>query len=292
MKSEICPICDGDDFKKLLTATDYSNTKEAFDIVQCTCGMTLTYPAPKENEIEHFYTTTNYISHKEKSDSLIDSVYLQVRKFTLRWKLSIIKSVTDETELLDFGCGAGEFLKHCLSRGYRAKGYEPTHSAAELACKKTQTDIATRISEIDSTYSVITLWHVLEHVHRLNETLGFLRSRLKPHGTIFIAVPNHKSYDASKYAHYWAGYDVPRHLWHFDRLTMHKLTEKHNLLIKKIIPMKLDPYYISLVSEQYKSPKKNLLSRTLNAIRVGWKSNLTAKRTGEYSSLIYVIQHA
>jgi hypothetical protein len=129
-------------------------------------------------------------------------------------------------------------------------------------------------------------------VQRLNETIEYLKSILEKDGIIFIAVPNHKSHDAAIYKQHWAGYDVPRHIWHFDRITMNQLMEKHNFEIKQIIPMKLDPYYISLISEQYKSPGKNVIARMTNAVLTGWRSNAKAKVTGEYSSLIYVIQHA
>jgi 2-polyprenyl-3-methyl-5-hydroxy-6-metoxy-1,4-benzoquinol methylase len=59
------------------------------------------------------------------------------------------------------------------------------------------------------------MWHVLEHVPDLNNQIAELKRLLKPNGTIFIAVPNFKSFDAKYYQEYWAAFDVPRHLWHF-----------------------------------------------------------------------------
>jgi 2-polyprenyl-3-methyl-5-hydroxy-6-metoxy-1,4-benzoquinol methylase len=280
-------------FDILLSTADYSNTKEKFSITKCSaCGLRQTQPQPTPENITKYYEMATYISHKEKAIGLIDFIYLQARIFTLRWKLSVIQSISDKKRLLDFGCGAGDFLKYCLSKGYDATGYEPIKPAAKITEVKTNTSVFTQLNQIHPFYSLITLWHVLEHVHKLNETIQHLKSILEKDGIIFIAVPNHKSYDATTYKHYWAGYDVPRHLWHFDKTTMNQLMEKHNLKVKKIIPMRLDPYYISLVSEQYKSPEKNLIVRMTNSIIMGWKSNVMAKTTGEYSSLIYVIQHA
>ena len=64
---------------------------------------------------------------------------------------------------------------------------------------------------------MITLWHVLEHLPNLEEQVSTLKSLLKEKGTLIVAVPNHKSYDAKHYKNFWAAYDVPRHLWHFNQ---------------------------------------------------------------------------
>ena len=56
--------------------------------------------------------------------------------------------------------------------------------------------------------------------------------------------------------------------------------------IESVHPMKLDAFYVSLLSEKYKGNKLGFL----NAIRVGIQSNMKAKKTGEYSSLIYTIK--
>jgi 2-polyprenyl-3-methyl-5-hydroxy-6-metoxy-1,4-benzoquinol methylase len=293
MTLEKCELCDNEEFKPLLQTTDYSTTHEPFAIIQCrNCGFLQTSPIPDEQDIEKYYQTTNYISHRDKPTGLIEIVYLQARKFTLRWKLSILQRLTTKKHILDYGCGTGEFLKYCLSHGYTGFGYEPTASAALLATTKTERVIASNHKQLTDSFGIITLWHVLEHVHQLNETIGFLKSRLDKDGTMFIAVPNHNSADASHYKQYWAAYDVPRHLWHFDQKTMKKLVEKHSLQIEQTIPMKLDPYYISLISEQYKTNQKFTLSSIIKAIKNAWTSNSQARKTGEYSSLIYVITHA
>lgn len=291
MKNEKCPSCGNTTFKKLFTTSDYSNTREEFTVTECmTCGLQQTLPHPAPEMMHRYYKAETYISHKEKSANIIDFIYRKARKFTLRWKLSVIQSITNHKTLLDFGCGAGDFLNHCLSKGYKANGYEPTQVAANISKSKTRIQIYTELDQIKEKYSIITLWHVLEHIQFLNETIEHIKSILDKDGTIFIAVPNHKSFDAKTYGKHWAAYDVPRHLWHFDRDTMKQLMTKHNLKIRRIIPMKLDPYYISLVSEQYKSPQLNAISRAARAIITAWKSNKNAKTTGEYSSLIYVVQ--
>jgi len=128
------------------------------------------------------------------------------------------------------------------------------------------------------------MWHVLEHVNNINKRMETLNRILKNDGKLIIAVPNYKSYDAKYYGKFWAAYDVPRHLLHFDRNTIQKLLTKHGFEIETIKPMKFDSFYVSMLSEKYKNSKANLL----NAFWIGFKSNFKALNSKEYSSLIYI----
>ena len=132
------------------------------------------------------------------------------------------------------------------------------------------------------------MWHVLEHVPNVENQIAQLKRLLKPHGTIFIAVPNFKSYDANYYGNFWAAYDVPRHLWHFSKTAIQKLFAKQNLKLIKILPMILDSFYVSLLSEKYKTGKMNFVK----AFYIGLLSNIKAKQNLEYSSHIYVIKNS
>lgn len=113
----------------------------------------------------------------------------------------------------------------------------------------------------------ITLWHVLEHVTDMPETLAFFKAKLKKDGVLIIAVPNH-SYDAQYYKEFWAAYDVPRHLHHFDLKSMKSLLQNFKLVETK--PMKFDSFYVSMLSEKCKTGAVNLLK----AFWIGLMSNL------------------
>ena len=111
---------------------------------------------------------------------------------------------------------------------------------------------------------------------------------LEDTGTLIVAVPNFKSYDAKHYGEFWAAYDVPRHLWHFSKTAIKKLFGKQNIEVKKVKPMWFDSFYVSLLSEEYKTAKKNWIP----ALWVGLWSNLNGIFTKEYSSHIYILQKA
>ena len=133
---------------------------------------------------------------------------------------------------------------------------------------------------------MITLWHVLEHLPNLEDHISVFKKLLKPNGTLIIAVPNYKSFDAKHYKQFWAAYDVPRHLWHFSQSSVSNLVSKDSFQVEKVKPMWFDSFYVSLLSEKYKTGKSNLIS----GFKTGLMSNIKAKSSGEFSSKIYVLK--
>ena len=282
----VCPVCGQKEFAHHLTVKDFTTTGEIFNIQRCTqCKLLVTSPRPDEKSIGTYYQSAQYISHTGGNSSLLDKVYRAVRQRTLRSKLQLINQYQQKLNLLDYGCGTGEFLATCKDAGWSVTGVEPS----EEARKNIRKDIPVfdKLQTVTTPVNAITMWHVLEHVHKLDETLAKLRSLLTNNGTIFIAVPNPESYDATTYKEYWAGYDVPRHLWHFNKYNLKELLNKHNLRLKAIEPMRYDAYYVSLLSEKYKRPDSSSLLRTASALTNGMISNLKAGKEN-YSSLIYI----
>ncbi len=283
-----CPVCSSTNFKNHIICKDHMITQESFSIVKCIdCNFLFTNPRPDTEHIGNYYKSDQYISHTDKSNNLINSVYKLARIYTLNKKVKLISSLANDKNILDFGCGTGDFLNACKSNSWKIHGFEPDKDASIIASKKTGIEILNTISQLDDlkNISIITLWHVLEHISDLNNTIQKLLGTLSENGKILIAVPNHESLDAMKYKEHWAAYDVPRHLYHFSQESMTLLMEKHSLKIKQILPMKLDSYYVSLLSEKYISGHSNIMNSIIN----GWKSNIYAKNNNKnYSSLIYI----
>ena len=119
---------------------------------------------------------------------------------------------------------------------------------------------------------------------KLEIQLKKIHEMLNENGIAIIAVPNYKSYDAEYYKEAWAAYDVPRHIWHFNKHSMKTILKENNLFVVKILPLIFDSFYVSMLSEKIKTGNTNFIK----ALRIGLKSNLKAKSTGEYSSLIYI----
>jgi len=285
---ENCPVCGKTELKNFLVVQDKSVSKESFVIVQCeNCTFKFTNPRPDFESIGKYYESEEYISHSNTSKGIINKAYQVVRSIAVKDKLELVNRLAPKGKILDYGCGTGYFLSACQKDDWEVNGFEPNGTAnkqaRELLGKKIEA-ASLDAFEIE-TFEIITMWHVLEHVHTVNETFQKLLSLLKPQGIILVAVPNADSLDAKKYGENWAAYDVPRHLYHFNQVTMKRFLKKHKLELLETKPMKYDAYYVSMLSEKYKAGKNNMLSSVLN----GYKSNTYAsKNDKDYSSLIYI----
>jgi 2-polyprenyl-3-methyl-5-hydroxy-6-metoxy-1,4-benzoquinol methylase len=285
-----CPICANDSFTPFLSCKDYTVSKESFPIVNCnSCGFAFTNPIPEEKSIGSYYESEEYISHSNTSKGLINWLYQRVRNYTLQQKINILKSLSNEKTLLDIGCGTGEFLNAAQSKAYEVQGIEPSKLAREQAIKNYGLKVAEEnaLDELTpSSFSFISMWHVLEHVYHLNDRIKQISRLLKQDGYLIVAVPNRTSYDAKVYQQHWAAYDVPRHLYHFSPNDIENVFSKHGFELVKTLPMKFDSFYVSMLSEKYKSGKNNFIA----AFFTGLKSNLKAGNKNQYSSQIYILK--
>lgn len=288
-KLESCPICKNLNHEKVLECKDFTVSGEVFSIVACrNCTFKFTNPRPEERIIHKYYESKDYISHNDSGVGPIDIVYRAVRKKTLQNKLNLINRLSyHKGKLLDIGCGTGSFLEICKKNGWETKGIEPDKTARKRAQQLSNSTIEANflLAYPNETFDIITMWHVLEHVYALDETIQKIKKNLSENGKIIVAVPNCNSFDANLYQQYWAAYDVPRHLYHFSKETIKLLFQKHGLKVEEIIPMKFDAFYICLLSWKYKTKKTNFFK----AIREGIQSNRIGSNDNNYSSLTFVI---
>lgn len=282
-----CPVCSGSQFSSFLQCTDHTVSQESFSIVRCTgCGFLMTNPRPENADLGKYYKSEQYISHSNTSKGWVNQVYKIARSFTLAQKYKLVNPYASESGLLDIGCGTGAFLDYCAEKGLTVEGVEPDEDARRFAQSEYGFQLKTEEALNtwpDAQFSAITMWHVLEHVPNLPERIAQLKRLLHARGRVFVAVPNHTSADAHHYRQFWAAYDVPRHLWHFSPTTIRALFNKQGFVLERTLPMKLDAYYVSLLSERYKN------GNALSALWQGFRSNWLAG-DDKWSSQIYVFK--
>lgn len=279
--------------QKRFIVKDHSVSGEEFELrYNLEFKLLQTLPQPDEEHLSDYYKSEDYISHTDSKRNLIEKVYHIVKQYTLKRKLKLINSFELESkQLLDIGCGTGDFLQTAKNANWTVCGVEPNPKARDIANSKTTNAVydAQQLHKFkDQSFDVITLWHVLEHLPNLEMHIFRLEKLLKPNGRIIVAVPNYRSYDAAYYKSFWAAYDVPRHLWHFTKDAIKRLFVRYEMQVEKILPMKFDAFYVCLLSEKYKNGKSNYFK----SFWIGLLSNLKAIRTKEYSSLIYIIKKA
>ncbi|MGG7035879.1 MAG: class I SAM-dependent methyltransferase [Flavobacterium sp.] len=272
-----------------LNLKDYSVSKENFSLhYDKSLDMLVTNPQPLIEDLSRYYESEDYISHTDSKRSVFEKMYHYVKNISLKNKLHLIDNWSkSKGKLLDIGAGTGDFLSVCKQNGWQTVGFEPNNKPKSIAEGK-GISFTENLSDLEPhSFDVITMWHVLEHVPNLEYQISELKRLLKTDGTLIIAVPNFKSYDANYYGKFWAAYDVPRHLWHFSKKSIQLLFQKQNMELKKVLPMKFDSFYVSLLSEKYKSGKMNFVK----AFFIGLLSNFKAKKNFEYSSHIYIIKN-
>jgi predicted SAM-dependent methyltransferase len=283
-----CPVCNSGTIESFLSCKDHFLTKEEFTIVKCLdCGFKFTNPRPENEKLGGYYKSPDYISHSNSRKGIFNNLYQQVRKYTIAQKCKMISQYTSGNKILDVGCASGEFLNYMKSRNWDTTGIEPDESVRKMALEIYGLKVydESYLEEIPAnSMDVITLWHVLEHVSDLQGRMKALHHILKPGGLLVMAVPNAACKDAQTYGEFWAGYDVPRHLYHFSRGSMEKLLNRFHFSLSAIKPMKFDSFYVSMLSEKYKTGKMSWTRGFWN----GYCSNRAAVKSGDYSSLIYI----
>lgn len=284
-----CPLCSSSNIHSVRIVKDYAVSGEEFTLYSCKeCQFVFTYDIPSLEFMGKYYRSDDYVSHTETKNGLINKLYHQVRKLTLRNKAALVRKYTGKMvgHHLDIGAGTGSFVHAMEKSGWNSIGVEPDPMARKKANELYLASIYP-MEELENfseaSYTAITLWHVLEHVHDLHKMLSKIHQMQDEDARLFIAVPNHASFDARYYGNLWAAYDVPRHLYHFTPATMKKLLDQHGFDIIAHKPMWFDSFYVSMLSEKYK--KGNIV----RAFVVALLSNIMALFNRKTcSSLIYI----
>ena len=273
--------------KFFLKSRDFAVSGESFELY-LNEELDMLFTKPRPSSLDSYYESNDYISHTDARGGIVNNLYQLVKWLSLGRKLKLIQPYYgSNASILDIGAGTGDFVSTALKGGWQAIGVEPNKKAREKARIK-GVELSESLEEVIGSFKVITLWHVLEHLPDLEREIDRMVSRLEPEGKLILALPNFRSWDAKHYGEYWAAYDLPRHLWHFSRISIAELFGRRGFEILQISPLWFDAFYISLLSEKYRNSKFRLIKAFIN----GCRSNLSALGNGEFSSLIYILQKA
>jgi len=290
---DVCPLCSSEKITIPFSCTDNFISKEVFQLARCgECGFEFTQDCPEENEIGKYYESEDYISHSNTSKSFSDKLYRLARSFMLRRKRNIVRKLTAQKTgtLLDIGSGTGHFADTMKRAGWQVKGIEINEKARSFSVNSFGLDVVApdAISNLQSgSFDCITLWHVLEHFHDPNKYASEIQRLLKKDGICIIALPNSNSFDAWHFGKFWAAYDVPRHLWHFNPSTFRIFAGKAGFMIEKVLTLPLDLFYISIISEKYSGSRLPFFTGIFVAKMYTFASFFKKERS---SSLIYILR--
>lgn len=292
-----CPVCDHDESS---IRYSFADAHGAYGLVRCNaCGHEFLNSRPTRGSIGIYYSAEAYqpflsSSHRK---SMADRVYAIVRKFSVRWKRRQIERQQKRGSVLDLGCGTGEFLAEMQRSGWKATGLEPSLEAVKHGREVLGLDIIhAHVDEsplLDQQFDVITMWHALEHVHRLHPALRWIYDTLKPDGRVYVAVPNMSGFDGRFYGKHWVALDPPRHLHHFSYHSMARLIEQHGFKIHSTRQIPLDTLFNVGMSEATLMKSRSFLYWPWVLIRAGLVtlvSLVQGTRPGRSSTVLYEIR--
>ncbi|MEY3221027.1 MAG: hypothetical protein RIT27_2384 [Pseudomonadota bacterium] len=132
-------------------------------------------------------------------------------------------SISNPLIWLDVGCGNGEFLARIQTAGWLVEGIEPDQKAAHLAKQqgfKIYNETLENAQLQPNYYDVISLSHVIEHLHDPIAALQICYAALKPNGRLWLSTPNLNSFGHQLYKHHWLSLETPRHLVLFNQKSL------------------------------------------------------------------------
>ena len=288
-----CPVCSNRNCNKSLTCKDNLVSAESFSIYNCKkCNFSFTQDFPSEDVVGRYYEAEDYVSHTDTQAGIINKLYHRAREIALNSKTKLVHkySAVKTGTLLDIGCGTGYFMRNLCKKKWLVTGIEKSEAVRKYAHEKfglNMQDSDYLFNIPDQTKDIITMWHVLEHVERLNETMQTLHRILKNDGTVFIALPNKDSVDAHYYKENWAAYDVPRHLWHFSPTDFEQFATKHKFKLIEMKAMYFDPFYISMLSEKNRGTP---LATFIGLMKGSFFFMRSLFSTKKCSSIVYILK--
>ncbi|MBP7928072.1 class I SAM-dependent methyltransferase [Patescibacteria group bacterium] len=262
-----CVLCQNENFKDAQTGQN-PDLLDVFVIERCrNCGLMRTKDFQEIN-LAKYYETTDYYAKKFSAFNILKDAFAAVVK------KAPITRLKANGKLLDVGCGDGKFLNLFSNREWDLYGIEPY--GKPVSPSKNIKFISEKFENTklqDSSFDVITMWHVLEHIENPTEVLRELHRILKPDGLIFISVPNINSFSFRLFKQHWFALYLPIHTYHYSINTLTALLNISGFEVQTInkFPIEYSPFVIlqSLLNSTELFPP-NFLYKYLRGIQKGF----------------------
>jgi SAM-dependent methyltransferase len=232
-----CPLCGGERPEPVVAARDPlpdSVSERIFQVVRCCdCGLCYTNPRPSAASISQFYPD-DYSCYQHEAATERGGA---PRPWNKQYPLAELLP-GQPGRLLDFGCGAGDFLLHVRRLGWQATGLDLSPRMVDYL--RDERGLSAFVGSLPhpelepASFEAVTMWQSLEHVHQPLDAVRAARELLVSGGRLVVAVPNIESLGFAWFGTAWHGLDLPRHLTHFAPLTLRFLLERAGLRVQEL----------------------------------------------------------
>ncbi len=237
MRPTVCDLCGVAQAETLLvTGERRFGMPGRFEVVRCRgCALVRTDPRPAD--LGAYYPSGTYYSYAAPSPPT-PAARQRIRR-AYAGGAGIRRLLDDRLtqglppgppgRILDVGCGSGAFLLGLREAGWETHGVEIDTQAVAAARAAGLHDV--RSGELTTAgfpaghFDAVRFWHSLEHVGSPRAQLAEALRVLRPGGTLTVGVPNFASSLSRRTRGHWFYLDVPRHLWHFEPVTLRRVVE-------------------------------------------------------------------
>jgi SAM-dependent methyltransferase len=211
LESSICPVCGAKESRRWFRARDphYGNEGWWWERECARCRSLFLDPMPAPSDIPGFYPEDDYYAYRPApAQSRLKSALMTVLGFSTATREP---EFTRPGRVLDFGCGAGDFLAKAQDRGWECFGVEMSQRAISAAQER-GLDVRPTIADYqDAAFDYVRANHSLEHVLDPPAVLREMYRVLRPVGTLFIGVPTRDGLAARIFRRYWWYLGAPVH---------------------------------------------------------------------------------
>ena len=217
-------------------------------LLRCTnCGLALLKNAPTKEKAAKKYKKFYDTAKSERFYGILESIILIFRKFRV---ISVEKFAKKKGKILDIGFGRPIDLEIFQDHGWSSYGTNVVPHVIQVAKKKKLNAFLGEIT--DAPYSanyfdVITMWHVLEHLHKPELYIKKAHHLLKKGGLLIIEVPNMKSPVARFFGCNWFELDLPNHIYQFTPKALTLLLNNNGFKVEEVtfLSFEQSPFSIS-----------------------------------------------
>jgi SAM-dependent methyltransferase len=210
-----------------------------FSVVRCSrCGVCYTSPRFPENQ-KHLAFAGSYPFYDRARRSAAPPSQLERRAFDRRIQ-QILRAHPDPAYILDIGMGDGSFLSAMKQQGWSVAGIDMessviTYAQSRLGIQNCWVSDIERDPLPAGPFEIITLWGVLQLAYHPRELLAKLQTILSPGGILALGLSNIDGAGAKLFRSHWHGLGLPRHLIHFNPMSLTNLLEQSGYRVAEIV---------------------------------------------------------